>query len=84
MKKEKKWLKYICYYIIGFLIFILLSSITQINTLNNLNISIDLKTVIVQTIANGIVLYTIIYFLIIISYLDCLYLHYIQYYIFLF
>lgn len=66
MKKEKKWLKYICYYIIGFLIFILLSSITQINTLNNLNISIDLKIVIVQTIANGIVLYTIIYFLILI------------------
>lgn len=66
MNKNKNWLKNFCYFIVGFVIFILLSSITQINILKDLNINIDLKTVITRTIINGVAFYTVLYFLILI------------------
>ncbi len=66
MNKNKNWLKNFCYFIVGFVIFILLSSITQINILKDLNINIDLKTVITRTIINGVAFYAVLYFLILI------------------
>ena len=67
MKKSKNWMKYICYFIIGFLIYTILSSITQIDMLKELKMEIDIKTVVLHTMKSGIVLYTIIYFLILVS-----------------
>lgn len=67
MKKDKNWLKYIFIYIIGFLIFSILSSITQINMLKSLGININFTTIIMHTIKDGIGLYTILYFLILVS-----------------
>ena len=67
MKKSKNWMKYICYFIIGFLIYTILASITQIDMLKELKMEIDIKTVVLHTMKSGIVLYTIIYFLIIVS-----------------
>lgn len=67
MKKSKNWMKYICYFIIGFLIYTILASITQIDMLKELKMEIDIKTVVLHTMKSGIVLYTIIYFLILVS-----------------
>ena len=66
MKRNKHLIKYICYFIIGFLIYTILASITQIDMLKELKMEIDIKTVVLHTMKSGIILYTIIYFLILI------------------
>ncbi len=66
MQKLKKWIRYIIYFIIGYLIFTILFSIAQIQTFKELSIDIDIKTIIFTVMKSDIILYTIIYFLILI------------------
>ena len=66
MQKFKKWIKYIIYFIIGYLIFTVLFSIAQIQTFKELSINVDIKTIIFTVMKSEIILYTIIYFLILI------------------
>lgn len=66
MKKSKHWIKYICYFLIGFLIVTILASITQVNMLKELKMEINIKTIVLNTMKSELALYTIIYFLILI------------------
>ena len=66
MKTNKIVIKYIAYFIVGFLIFTIISVITQIDILKSFNIIINIKTITLRAIQNEIVLYTILYFLILI------------------
>ena len=66
MKRNKHWIKYICYFIIGFLILTIFASISQVDMLKELNMKVDIKTIVLHTMKSGIILYTIIYFLILI------------------
>lgn len=66
MKKFKPFIKYIAYFIIGYLIITIIYSIVQISQLNDLNYTIDLKNIVTKTMKSLIILYTILYFLILI------------------
>lgn len=66
MEKSKYWLKYICYFLIGFLIITIFSSITQVEMLKELNIEINIKTIVLNSMKSELVLYTILYFFILI------------------
>ena len=65
MEKIKKWKKYIIYFIVGYIIFLTFYSISQIQFLQNvINIDVNLTQIIFQMMKQTIVLYTLIFFLI--------------------
>ena len=67
MERLKKWKKTIISFFIGYLIFLLISFISQIQfyqELKTLKLDINLKEIILHTMRNGILIYTALYFLI--------------------
>ena len=69
---NKNWIKYMVYFIIGYFIFTLLSSITlfqiikNVEVETNLGIIMDFKTTIFNTMKSGTLLYSVIFLIIII------------------
>lgn len=69
---NKNWIKYVVYFIIGYLIFTLLSSITlfqvvkNIEVGTNLGITMDFKTTVFNTMKSGTLLYTVVFLIIMI------------------